>query len=98
MLSSVAPEFTAKNTPLVAPEAIGDFMDMKTSAVQNQRAPWTLRLSSQPARVEPVEVRIDWTESEWFKVWLKLARHEDHGSAPSPSLEQSLALHQEAMC
>ena len=23
---------------------------------------------------------IDWAESEWFRVWLKLARHEEDGT------------------
>jgi hypothetical protein len=30
----------------------------------------------QPAGLEPPDVPIDWTESEWFRVWLQLARRE----------------------
>jgi hypothetical protein len=28
-------------------------------------------------RLEAKTIEPDWTESEWFQVWLKLARHQD---------------------
>lgn len=30
----------------------------------------------EPLRTEKRVLPIDWTEAEWFTVWLKLARHE----------------------
>jgi hypothetical protein len=48
--------------------------------MKTELAPKQERLSlpkHQPPSAQREGVPVDWTESEWFKVWLKLARHED---------------------
>jgi hypothetical protein len=48
--------------------------------METERRPANERLQS-----EKQTLPVDWTESEWFRVWLKLARHEDGGLVSRPS-------------
>jgi hypothetical protein len=35
----------------------------------------------QTSSPEPQRIAIDWTDSDWFRIWLRLARHEGHDNA-----------------
>ena len=71
-------KFLARNTPLVDNCARADRGGMNTIVAAEANS----QVDSEPMD-RPVGSRrlpVDWTESEWFKVWLKLARHEEDGA------------------
>ena len=38
---------------------------------------------------EPQRIAIDWADSDWFRVWLRLARHEDQDNAAANHKQSS---------
>jgi len=47
---------------------------MTTTSTTEKAA--TAQPPRQPQKSQKRILQVDWTESEWFKVWLQLARHE----------------------
>ena len=51
-----------------------------------------METKSPQTKSEPKTIAIDWTEAEWFQVWLKLARRDYQGdvnaqnTSPAPEL------------
>ena len=67
-------KFLIENTPLVAGGGNRDRVVMTTTATRENAKVTGQEDEPAQARVLPV----DWTESEWFRIWLKLARNEYH--------------------
>jgi hypothetical protein len=80
-----------QNTPLAGALGIRDLYRMRTNVDGYHDTD-----SSMPAR--PRRLPVDWTESEWFHVWLKLARHEYDGAADRPIHSSADACGVEAAC
>jgi hypothetical protein len=47
----------------------------------------------QTAAPEPQRIAVDWTDSDWFRVWLRLARHEGQDNAAANPQSPSWVAH-----
>ena len=72
--------FELKNTSVVGHNRMGHFWDMKTVSITEME---TVDQQEQPKRTGKKALAIHWEDSEWFKVWLELAREE---RTPAPAV------------
>ena len=70
--------FKVKNTPVVGLARLGQFRDMKTVSIMELE---TVDQQEQRERADKQTLGVHWEDSEWFKVWLKLAREEERTPA-----------------
>ena len=57
---------------------MGQFRDMKTVSIMEME---TVDQQTPPERAEKKTLAVHWEDSEWFKVWLELAREEQRTPA-----------------